>query len=118
MCCKVDGQGILIDQKLKTSKSYDHGSRPLVHAIEGVWLNGSRAEAFMHVTRDGNRNHEAALKIDPCVVIFRIRGDHPISLTFAHSPHGKSLQNAWYCPIDIPLEYCVEGYETIEISAT
>lgn len=69
----------------------------------------------MHVTRDGNRNHEAALKIDPCAVIFRIRGDHPIALMFDHSPHGRTLRNAWCCPIDIPLKYCMEGYETIEI---
>lgn len=84
--------------------------------MEGVWLNGSKAEAVMHVTRDENRNHAAAFKIDPAAVVFRIRRDHPIVLTFDHSPHGKSLKNAWCCPIDIPLAYCMEGYETIDLS--
>lgn len=110
----VDGNGILNDKKIKTSKSYDHGSNR-AHKISAVWLNGSRAEAYAHVTRNGNRNHKAALEVDPGVAIFKIRGDHPIVMKFQYHPAGTTLTNAWYCPVDIPLEYCVPGYESLDL---
>lgn len=110
----MDGNGILNDKAIKTSKSYDH-NKHRAHKISAVWLNASRAEAFQHVTRDTNSNHKAALDLDPGVVIFKIRGDHPIVLKFSHRPAGRSLPNAWYCPVDIPLEYCEPGYESIDL---
>lgn len=111
---QVDGKGVMIDKTIMTSRSYDH-NYGRAHKISAVWLNGSRAEAFAHVTRDRNTNHKAALELDPCVVVFKIRRDHPIVLNFQYHPSGKTLPNAWICPVDIPLEYCMSGYETIDL---